>query len=242
VGVIVSTLMAFMLRLDRDTIRNGIFGYNGMLVGAALATFGDMDASPWPWAIAVIIFSALTTVLMNTFGVWWAKTVKTPPLTLPFIIATLVCLVLAKSLPFLGLNLPTASDSATLQTLNFSDLGASLAIGIGQVFLVGNLLPGLLIVLAIGLCSPLGAGVGLLGALLGLVVSLILQAPLNSVYAGLWGYNAVLTAMALGGVFYAPNLRSVGIGAIAALVSAGIGGLLSLLVAITGSSCPPCSD
>ena len=32
-----ATLMAFTLRLDRAAIQNGIFGYNGLLVGIALA-------------------------------------------------------------------------------------------------------------------------------------------------------------------------------------------------------------
>ena len=43
-GVLISTTTALLLGLDRDTIRNGIFGYNGLLVGAALGTFGDPSA------------------------------------------------------------------------------------------------------------------------------------------------------------------------------------------------------
>lgn len=38
VGVVSSTVTAIALQLDRDTIRSGIFGYNGILVGAALGT------------------------------------------------------------------------------------------------------------------------------------------------------------------------------------------------------------
>lgn len=230
-GVVASTLTALVLDLDRPTLRNGIFGYNGLLLGAALGTFGDPVAGtgPWGWAIATFIFSALTTVIMKTLGTWWAKTVGTPPLTLPFNIATLLALALA-SLPQPWLVVRTAPAATLTQGLDWLRLGAALPIGIGQVFLAGKLVSGILILLAVALCTPLGALVALLGGALGLGTGLLLGIDPESLYAGLWGYNGVLCAMAIGGVFYAPNLRSVGIGAIAAVLSALVSGLLSLLL------------
>lgn len=42
----------------------------------------------------------------------------------------------------------------------------------------------------------------------------------NVLYFGLWGYNSTLRAIATGGIFYAPNLRSVGSSSGAALLTA----------------------
>ena len=227
-GVLASTITAMVFQLDRETTRNGIFGYNGLLVGAALATFSDpsLGAGPGGWVLAVIVFSALTTVMMKTVGVWWAKTVNTPPLTLPFCITTLVCLALVAWIPQPWLKLSTASGASLEVSLNGGQLLAALPIGVGQVFLAGKLIAGILILVAVALCTPLGALVGLLGGSLGILAGLLVGIDPNSIYAGLWGYNAVLCAMAIGGIFYAPNLRSIGIGAIAAFLSALIGGAL----------------
>ena len=244
-GVVTSTLMALLLKLDKNTIRNGIFGYNGVLVGAALATFSDPSSGlgMGGWAIAILIFSALSTVLMATFGVWWAKTIKTPPLTLPFIIATLIGLAIAQWVPQLGLNLAAPTAVAPAAVVNWPQLLAAIPIGVGQVFLASKFLSGLLIVIAVALCSPLGAVVGLFGCGLGVWAGLLLGITPDTLYFGLWGYNAVLCAMAIGGIFYAPNGKSIVIGAIAAFLSAVLGGLLAVgfsnigLPALTLSFC-----
>ncbi|MEM9088024.1 MAG: urea transporter [Cyanobacteria bacterium P01_F01_bin.53] len=236
VGVLAATLTAIGLQLDRETTRNGIFGYNGLLVGAALATFSDpgVGAGYGGWVLLTIIFASLTTVMMKTLGVWWAKTVNTPPLTLPFCILTLVCLALVNWLPQPWFQLATAGGAAPETTLTGARLAAALPIGVGQVFLAGKLISGLLILLAVALCTPLGALVGIIGGGLGLLAGLLLGIAPNTIYAGLWGYNAVLCAMAIGGIFYAPNLKSIVIGGVTAFLSAMLGGGLGLLFGTLG--------
>ena len=204
VAVVSSTVTAIALKLNRSTIRSGIFGYNGILVGVALATFGLSSNGDWNLylALAIIIFSALTTVMMKIFGVWWATTFRCPPLTLPFNIATLLFLSLVMLIPQPLFELGKTTIVATpLPTLELTRLLASLPIGFGQVFLADKLIAGSLILLAVAICT-LGAVVGLVGAFLGVVAGLILGIVPEDIYAGLWGYNSVLSAMAIGGIFY----------------------------------------
>ena len=216
-GVISSTVTAIALRLDRDNIRNGIYGYNGILVGAALATFGsEMNLA---WAIAILICSALTTVMLRTFGVWWASTFNSPPLTLPFNLVTLLFLGLVTLIPQSVFELVTAGNSISVP-LQASRLVTSLPINFGQVFLADNLIAGSLILLAVVICTPLGAAVGLVGLFFGIATALTLNIVPNDIYVGLWGYNSLLAAMAIGGIFYAPNFRSVLLGAACAFFSA----------------------
>lgn len=221
-GVVSSTVTAIALKLNRDNIRNGIYGYNGILVGAALATFGSGGNGDGnlAWAVAIIIFSALTTVMLKTFGVWWASTFDSPPLTLPFNFATLLFLSLVALIPQSIFQLGTAVTDSAIAPLDMTQVFASTPINFGQVFLADNLIAGSLILLAVTLCTPLGAVVGLGGAILGIVAALILGIMPNDIYAGLWGYNSVLAAMAIGGIFYAPNLRSFLVGAGCAFLSA----------------------
>ncbi|MEB3338158.1 MAG: urea transporter [Leptolyngbyaceae bacterium] len=230
VGVMASTLTAILLKLDRTSLRNGIFGYNGILVGAAIATFGSSGNGNWNplWVVATALFSALTTVFINTAGVWFASKLKFPPLTLPFIVGTLLFLALATWIPQPVFKLEIASPALPPAPLDWLRLAAALPIGFGQVFLMDQFLPGVLVLLAVGLCTPMGAAIGLLGGLLGILAGFVFGASTPAIYAGLWSYNAVLTAMAIAGVFYAPNLRSIGVGGGAALVSALLGGLLGI--------------
>lgn len=234
-GVVSSTTTAWMLRLDRATIRNGIFGYNGVLVGAALATFSNLDqGAGWlGWAIVVMLFAALTTVLMKIFGIWWAKTFHSPALTLPFNIVTLLCLALVSGIPQPWFVLRTATTDPVLD-LDGLHLLSALPIGFGQVFLADRLIAGVLILLAVALCTPLGALVGLMGCSIGILAGLLLGVTPNSLYAGLWSYNGALAAMAVGGVFYAPTGRSISIGLACAFLSAIAGKALGLLFARLG--------
>ncbi|MGB3203850.1 MAG: urea transporter [Crinalium sp.] len=235
VGVTASTISAIALKLDRDSRRNGIFGYNGILVGAALGIFGlpGNGSGNLNWVVAVIVFAALTTVLMKTLGVWCATKLNVPFLTVPFNIATLLFLMIV-SLPQPWFDLGTTATSSTSETFNGLRLLASLPIGFGQVFLADKLIAGILVLLAVAICTPIGAAVGILGCTLGVLSGWLLGFPLDTLYAGLWGYNALLGAMAIAGIFYAPNLRSLWIGAGCAVLCAVVGGMLGRLFSVWG--------
>ena len=43
VAVVSSTVTAIALKLDRDTIRSGTYGYNGILIGTALVPLRQLD-------------------------------------------------------------------------------------------------------------------------------------------------------------------------------------------------------
>ena len=229
-GVISSTVTAIVFKLDRDNIRNGIYGYDGILVGAALATFGSSGNGDWNllWAIAIIVFAALTTLLQKTFGAWWASVFNSPPLTMPFNLATLLFLGLVIAIPQPWFQLGTAAESE-VTSISLSQLWTSIPVNFGQVFLADKLISGILILLAIFICTPLGAIVGAIGAVVGIATALILGIVPDTIYSGLWGYNSILAAMALGGIFYAPNLRSVAIGIGCAFLSALAISLLGIL-------------
>ncbi|MFB8787778.1 MAG: urea transporter, partial [Potamolinea sp.] len=47
VGTATATLMAIALKANQGAIQNGIFGLNGMLVGAAMAFFGAFGNGTW---------------------------------------------------------------------------------------------------------------------------------------------------------------------------------------------------
>lgn len=230
VGLVASTVSAILLNLNRDSLRNGIFGYNGILVGAALATFGASGNGNWNplWLMGAIIFSTLTTLLIKTVGVWFASNLKFPPLTLPFIAATLLFLVIAVWMPQPVYTLGTTpTPPPMLEPINWSQVATSVPIGFGQVFLMDKFVAGVLVLAAVAWCTPIGAAVGLLGGVSGTLAALIVGIRPDTISAGLCSYNAILTAMAISGVFFAPNLRSLLAGIFMAFFSTILGGILS---------------
>src|SRR3989338_10403192 len=98
-GNIISTISAKFLKYSDEDIKNGLYGFNGTLVGIAIWFFYGFNFST---TIAIIIGSVLSTVIMH------AMKAKIPAFTAPFVISTWVVMLSIKLLnliPFLSSSL-----------------------------------------------------------------------------------------------------------------------------------------
>lgn len=218
VGLAVSTLTAHALGLDRTAIRAGLYGFNGVLVGGALALFlsPNWDALVFGWIIAV---SAASTVLMAALLTVFLTAWKVPPFTLPFNFATLLFLVTALNIAHGRLGdvnprLPevsedVATDFRTISTDNTVVDGITATFnGIGQLFFAQDVIAGILIVVGIMVCSRIAGVFALVGSIFGMLTGLALGADGAAIYAGLWGFNSFDACLAIGGVFFVLTWRS----------------------------------
>lgn len=221
VGTGSATLTAIALKANPGAIQNGIFGLNGALIGAAMAFFGAFGngAGNPIWAIAAIMLSALTSVVMETVGTWFATRFRVAPLGIPFngVMLTFLLLLTLVPQPFFDLGPPPPPFPS--RAIDGFRLVQSLPISLGQVYFSDKLVSVVLVVLGITISTPIGAVVGLLGCAMYLLAGLLLKAKPDELYTGLWGYNAALTATAIGGVFYTPNSLSISIGVICAFLA-----------------------
>ena len=64
---------------------------------------------------------------------------------------------------------------------------------------------GVIMLVGMAICSPISAGFALLGSSVATLTALGLGASSTTVYAGLWGYSAVLSSIAIGGIFFVAN-------------------------------------
>jgi urea transporter len=221
---------ARLLCLAEGLRSEGIYGFNGALVGCAVANLFQFDRplSSLIWAFLVLLGGALTTLMLEGLGRGIHRYLGLPPLTVPFVLVTWGLLGLASLAPGAALALaePLPVPELASASQAFAD---GLLRSMGQVFLCSNPWSGLLVLIATFLASPLAAGLGLLGALVGMAVGLLLNAPLEAIAQGLWGYNGVLVAIALGGIFYAPSWASLAVG----LGGAALASLLQLAWSLT---------
>lgn len=234
-GVVASTAFALLLGIDRVVIRGGLYGLNGALVGAGLATFLE---SAWSLKIIfyIVVVAAFSTVLMAALGAMLLPRLKVPPLTLPFNFATLAFLLAAFGVarggvgPLVEPRIPSAGSAEINTSLRavsdgsavgaFEGVANAIIRGISQLFLADSLVTGLLVIVGILVCSRIAAIFALLGSALGVATGLFLGADGFAIYHGLWGFNSFVSAVAIGGVFYVLTWRSALFSVACAIVTA----------------------
>ena len=207
-GVTVSTATGYLLRFPAADGRQGLWGFNGVLVGCAFPTF--MGSTVWMW-LALVLCAALTTWVRTGFNRVMAPW-KVNSFTFPFVFCTWMFLLAARAmhgLPTAHMSDPTLPASFTsLESLHSADLAVYWLKGIGQVFLIDSWVTGIFFLAGLALCNRWAALWAAIGSALALLAAVALKASGSDIAAGLYGYSPVLTAVALATVFYRPNMRS----------------------------------
>jgi urea transporter len=210
-AVVGGNLFASAFGFDKGLIRSGLFGYNAILVGLALATFDSPSQHKdyyIPTLLASIMFASLSSVLFVMMGKLLVP-YKSPPLTFPFNIATLMFILATPEMgrvnfdPVRNPALPDYGSGIT-GDITGVDFFKGAVRGVGQVYLADNLWSGLLILAGIAACSRIGAAAALIGSITGAATALATGVSGAAVASGLFGYNASLTFTAML-MFYAPN-------------------------------------
>lgn len=215
-GLIAATFTGALLKVD---VRSGLYGYNGILVGATLPTF--LERHPILW-LYVLVGAALSSVVMKAL----TRAMKIPALTFPFVLVVWMLVPGAHALAQLPV-LP--SPPGTALPWGALSLATSVLNGISQVFLVESPWTGLLFVAGLALSSRQAAAWAVIGSLLAVFVAMLFGAEPALIQAGLFGFSPVLTAIALGCVFPA-RLPLVLLGTVAAVFTqAGLDVLLKPL-------------
>ena len=188
-GAITSTYTAMLLKYDRTEIERGLYGFNGTLVGIAVLLFYGLSL----FSLATVAIGAMvTTPLAHLLN----HRCRIPAYTFPFVATVWAILLLTRAgiLP----PLPLTGQETALPAERL-DLLSSLDYDLGQVmFQADSLLTGLLFMLAIVIASRDLALYTIVGVASSLVVTLFDLFPTAEINAGLYGYNAVLVAMAVG--------------------------------------------
>lgn len=194
-GSAVQCTGALAVRL-RDDVRHGLMGYNGALVGAAAYLYaGFSDVAVMLTVIGALACIAVHEMLRYVFGSSRLSRFSLPVSTAPF------CIVAGLTWGGLGQLVEPAALSAS------SEWGSGLALGVfnsfSAVVLADGLVCGALILVGLLIGSPSIGGFGLAGAILAMLASVVLQGSVTEPSSGLYGYSAVLVAIALGAVFWA---------------------------------------
>jgi urea transporter len=208
-AIVVATLTARLLRVDETTLRSGLYGFNGVLVGLALATF----IRPGPLLWAYVALGAAVSVVAMSATASALKTLGVPTLTFPFVLVT--WLLLLATYGFAGLSgdaLPAADvvmpyESFAVAQLGVVDFLQAALLSVSQVFLKASIVAALLFLAGLAVNSLAAAVAAVAGAFVAVVTAHVLGAESDLITGGLLGFSPVLTAVALGTVFHPPGWR-----------------------------------
>jgi urea transporter len=208
VGLIVSTLTALLLNAERASLQQGMYGFNGMLVGVAVPTMLANSPSMW---LLLFLGAAVSTVVMlavsQVMKLW-----HTPALTFPFVLTTWFLTLAAYSFGHVGIIAMGPPAFPAAMTANAVDMDITSFVtswlkGPAQVFLIGNVVTGLIFIAALVLNSVWSAVFALAGSAVSIIFAVLMGASATDIHAGLYSFSAVLTAIALGCVFHKPSWR-----------------------------------
>jgi urea transporter len=137
-----------------------------------------------------------------------------PTLTAPFVLATWFFLL--ATYQFTHIHATTALPPPVLPTpvtlpgaITPTTYVEGFFKGVAEVFLQDNLLTGAIFLVALLVNSRVSFLAAAMGSLVGLLIAVVLGAPESSIRLGLYGFNSVLTAIALVGIFYLLDWKSV---------------------------------
>jgi len=207
IGMVTAGLLKFR-NLD-----SGLHVYNSLLVGLSLGAYYQLDLYLGVLIILGAVLAVFTTVAMA--DVLW-RLGRLPALSLPFVIVALTVTLAAHSYGTLSRYLlPLAPHDTVISPMIDQFLTA-----LGSAFFMPHPFAGLLMFIGLLITSRYLALLGIAGFLCGFSAYAFLSGSPHPDLVAWNGFNFILVAMALGGVFTVPGVQSFILAMVGAVIAA----------------------
>ncbi len=219
VAVLVTVLIANSMGFDRIQLKSGVYSFNALLAGIGMGTFFD----PGLVFFTLLLLAALLTLILSvTLGGWLYK-YGLPFLSIPFVI-TFWFIVLPSSL-FENLGLtqhniywmnevyaiggnPMLKFFQTMDTLPVYKMVDIYLRSMSSIFFQDNLIAGLLIAVALVICSRIAFLLSIIGFISAYFFAKFSGSAAASITYYNIGANYMMVAIAIGGFFVIPSKYS----------------------------------
>ncbi|USG65032.1 urea transporter [Brevibacillus ruminantium] len=209
--------MAYAGGADKAAVAQGLFGYNAVLSGLALSLFLSGGQRWW-----IALAGAAISVFVTAAVMYMMRGTDVPALTFPYIILTWFLLLIPYHLGFFEASselVPQDLAHATFHQEGTIQLLDGLIDGIGQVYFQQGVLTSLLILVAIFWAGWRLGLYAVIGTVVGWLTAFLLNAEITLLNLGLYGYNAVLTILAVSAVFATDHRMATLTGILAAIIT-----------------------
>jgi len=219
VAVLVAILIANSMGFDKIQLRNGVYSFNALLTGIGMGTFFDPG---WVFFSLLLLAALLTLILSVTFEGWLSK-YGLPFLSIPFVITFWFILLPSSQFENLGLtqrNIFWMNEMYSIggnPMLNFFQTVDALPVykmvdiylrSMSSIFFQDNLIAGLLIAVALLICSRIAFSLSVIGFVSAYFFAKFSGSAAASITYYNIGANYIMVAIAVGGFFVIPSKYS----------------------------------
>lgn len=218
-AVLVTQFFALWFGFDKENVRNGVYGFNSVMVGLVMGVL--YKHSP-QFFVLLIIMSLFTLLLTVAFSAYMGKN-KMPFLSFPFIIGVWVVILTGRS--YLALDMSERGiytinelwgyGGQTLvdiyETLNNLPIPLAVEVylkSLGAIFFQYNILSGIIICAGLIIYSRIAFSLSVVGFVTGYLFYYYFQGDFTQLSYSYIGFNFILSAIALGGFFLIPSVKS----------------------------------
>lgn len=215
-AILVCQVTALTFSFNQESIRDGYYTYNALLVGVGLGIFYEFNLS---YVLLLLIASILTLFLTIWISSFLYRS-GLPVLSIPFLLGVW-CIILstqnftalelsAKSTYSLGSAWPQLFEAVTagLGKLPFHNAVYLYLRSLGAIFFQYNDLAGLLIAIGLIRFSRMAFTLSVFGFAVGYVFFVFFEGDFSQLIYPYIGFNFLLTSIALGGFFVVPSRKS----------------------------------
>ena len=203
VGVILTNTIAYILKYDKKTIESGYFGFNGILLGIAIAFY--IKLSLFTFFISLIFIAILffvNIIVEDQFRVH----LKLPVMSIPFVVTFFFFALFISN--FTGIQfLPTS----LIDQHNFNWLPIFFKRyfnSVGMILFIPSISAGIILTIALIIFSRVSFLLSLISFTTSFFLAKYLLPQFAESHSILIGLNSILCAIALGGSLIIPSRKS----------------------------------
>ena len=219
IAVIAANTIAWLLGYSSEMINQGMYGFNALLVGLGTG----LGFQPGWELFSITIFAAVFTLFLTLALEGILYKYNLPYLSLPFMFGMWMVMLASRDFQSLGLSergIYTANELFTLGGKPLVDLYYSIShidwppsirtylLSLGAIFFQTNLFAGMLIAIGLLLFSRIAFTLSVLGFSIAWGFYQLTGASIHELTYTYIGFNYILTAIAIGGIFLVPSFKS----------------------------------
>lgn len=206
---------ARFIHMDKTYLSSGFYTYNPLLVGLAIGHLFAITPLTVFFIVCSGIFTfVLTIMLHNIFQTY----LQLPVLSLPFTLVS--CITYLASLRYSNLFANgLAPKTVPMINLDLPFWIAGFLKSLGTIFVLPHVVPGLILAVTLLMTSRILLFLAIAGYYTGTLITGMLTGSFPAAFADINHFNFILIAMAVGGVFLVPSIRSYTLALIAVCTS-----------------------
>ncbi|MDW3990406.1 urea transporter [Staphylococcus saprophyticus] len=199
IASVIALLLAKRTNYSEEEINTGLSGFNPVLTAIALTLF----LVPKWYSLIIILVAIIITMPIGSAFREFFKPFSVPMLTMPYVFVSWLILLMSFQFKFVNADvniLPNAIQEIQFSGHHIQFINAFLS-GFSEIFLLKSVLAGTLILIGIFIASRKAGVYAIVANLIGFLAVIVLGANHDQINEGLFGYNVILTVLALGIAF-----------------------------------------